>query len=544
MPSSFGPERRSLSPSGTDDHAPRRPSLQPSSVPEAESTRDVTQEDFLFHLYRGSEFLQENRVLEAKEELEYALTMQPLDPKGQDLLAAVYFRLGLYPRAIEIHEALAVQFPRDVSVKINLALGYLKTGQAMPARKVLEEAVVLNPEHKRAWGYLGLALQKTGEIEQAQAAFERGGHPMMARRLTEARRRSMSPAEQPAEALEQGVREVFSELDAGELRFSLAAQEVRKPGEGPWHTLELGEASATPATRTMPFVSERELTAAHDGRSLVARTDAATAGPDAFAHTRLVPPPLALPGAPVPIFDGPLPRIESARPAPPDTRAPAHAPPSLLVLPPDRSIALHTSGLLLVQVGEEPQAGFAGRADAMRAATGPVTTRLMHRRTRDADTTEMLGGVGSPLVRFSGDAQLVVGPRPRYELVLLGVEDHLAFVREDHLLGFQMSLAHENGRLALESSDGGWPDGARSSPPEAAPLVQLRGSGAFVLELAGPLASLACVPERPLMVRREWIVGWLGRLMPRALSPAEAPHGQRGLVSFSGDGTVLVCATV
>src|SRR5262249_30704199 len=59
-----------------------RPSLQP------DSTRDVAQEDFLFHLYRGSELLQENRVLEAKEELEFALTMQPLDPKGQDLLGA------------------------------------------------------------------------------------------------------------------------------------------------------------------------------------------------------------------------------------------------------------------------------------------------------------------------------------------------------------------------------------------------------------------------------------------------------------------------
>src|SRR5215469_16456445 len=179
MPRSIAPERRSVPPQKADDPALRAPSLLPSAPPEAESARDSTQEDFLFHLYRGSEFLQENRVLEAKEELEYALTMQPSDPKGQDLLAAVYFRLGLYPRAIQIHEALATQFPRDVSVKINLALGYLKTGQPELARSVLQEAVGLNPEHKRAWGYLGLALQKLGDVEQAQSAFQRGGHPMM-----------------------------------------------------------------------------------------------------------------------------------------------------------------------------------------------------------------------------------------------------------------------------------------------------------------------------------------------------------------------------
>jgi uncharacterized protein (AIM24 family) len=215
-----------------------------------------------------------------------------------------------------------------------------------------------------------------------------------------------------------------------------------------------------------------------------------------------------------------------------------------LALPANRTIGLHASGLLLVQTDDEPSRGFAGRADSIRAVTGSVTTRLLYRRTRDTDSTEMLGGVASPLVRFAGSAQLVIGPRPRYELALLGVEDHLAFVREEHLLGFEVSLAYENGRIALEASpDAGWPDGGRAMP-EGSPVVQLRGTGSFVLELTGALASIGCAPERPLMVRREWIVGWLGRLMPRALSPAETPNGQRGLVSFSGDGAVLVCATV
>src|SRR5262245_34016226 len=67
---------------------------------------DSSNEDFLFHLYRGSELLQDNRVHEAKEELEKAIHLQPRDSKGQDLLAAVYFRLGLYPRAIQIYEQL------------------------------------------------------------------------------------------------------------------------------------------------------------------------------------------------------------------------------------------------------------------------------------------------------------------------------------------------------------------------------------------------------------------------------------------------------
>src|SRR5580693_5537984 len=209
MPRSPGQERQSVPPPAVDDRSTERrlvPStLHPSMA--AESTRDVAQEDFLFHLYRGSELLQEARVLEAKEELEFALTMQPSDPKGQDLLGAVYFRLGLYPRAIQIYEALEQGFPNDASIKVNLALSYLKTGQPEAARRTLHDATRINPEHRRAWGYLGLALQKLGELDQAQIAFQRGGHPMMARRVTEFRR-SLAPPDSSPPELAQSVRDM------------------------------------------------------------------------------------------------------------------------------------------------------------------------------------------------------------------------------------------------------------------------------------------------------------------------------------------------
>jgi len=140
----------------------RPPAAPPGNIPDpamADGSRDAANEDFLFHLYRGSELLQDNRVLEAKSELEHALTLQPRDPKGQDLLAVVYFRIGLYPHAIQIYEELRRQNPGDHSLHLNLALCYLKTGQAQAAREQLEAVVHNNPGHKRAWGYLGLAFE-------------------------------------------------------------------------------------------------------------------------------------------------------------------------------------------------------------------------------------------------------------------------------------------------------------------------------------------------------------------------------------------------
>jgi tetratricopeptide (TPR) repeat protein len=565
MPRSSGSERQSFAPVASSP--PNGPADERSRAAdgearaEAESTRDVAHEDFLFHLYRGSELLQENRVVEAKEELEFALTMQPLDAKGQDLLAAVYFRLGLYPRAIQIYEALAGQFDRDVAIKTNLALAYLKTGQPELASRVLKEAVRLNPNHKRAWGYLGLAHQKLGELGQAEMAFERGGHVLMAKRATAKRKSLVPPSPAPATRLDPEVREfaetAFLELDAGELRFALAELEARAPIEGTWHALELGEPDADrrAAGRTLPMPSpfdameladdaplapdvegpaapDVEAPAAPDAEAAIAAhgeseapvsvrigSESPDGESDAYAATRLVPPPLTHVPTPTPPNPGRL------RGAPP-----------LFGLGSDAAIGLGAAGLLLVRTGAEPARAFAGRLDAIRAIGGAAMTRVLHRRTRDAETAEVLGGIGSPLVRIAGEGELVMGPRRAHELALLTLDDDLAFLREDCVLGFQLALSYENGRVALDpATESGRPSG------DGTPIVQLRGTGTFVVEVAAGLTSLASTPGRPLIVRREWIVGWFGRLVTRALPAAGSPTGQRGLVSFAGEGLVLLC---
>ncbi len=509
------------------------PVAEGAFVSPPDSTRDVASEDFLFHLYRGSELLQDNRVLEAKEELEQALTMQPADAKGQDLLGAVYFRLGLYPRAIQIYEGLETQFPADVSIKINLALCYLKTGQPEPARRVLRDVVQLNPDHKRGWGYLGLALQKLGELEQAQIAFEKGGRPMMARRMTEFRRSlAPPPPDSSPPEIAQDVRDVadtaFSELDAGELQFALAEAASPAAGDGQWQTLELGRTSKSKSppkssfTKTLPPPWMGELEPQADLGSVPA-------------------PSISFSAPPVPTIS----RIKGAlSPGPPAEETPIDVPsvvppaanrdlveaPALLPSPGDPPVAWHPSGVVLVQTANETGQAFAVRLDALRVVSGSASTRVLHRRTRDGETREVLGGLGSPFVRVAGDTQLVLGARPQQRLALLAVEEDLAFVREDMLVGFELALAYENGRVPLEPS-----------AAEESAVVQFRGSGMVVLEVPGELASLPSGPDRPLIARREWIVGWFGRLVTRALSSTESPGGHRGLIGFWGEGTVLVC---
>jgi uncharacterized protein (AIM24 family) len=476
-------------------------SMPPPAIGDA--GRDVANEDFLFHLYRGSELLQDNRVLEAKSELEHALTLQPRDPKGQDLLAVVYFRIGLYPHAIQIYEELLRENPRDHALRLNLALCYLKTGQAQAAREQLEAVVQNNPLHRRAWGYLGLAFERLGDLDKAVHAFERGSHTQMAKRLLQRGGRiTVAPPEDdgsPGEhaAIRAAAGAAFEELDAGELSFSLAAQEKPKAETEHWHAREPGAVPAPPRpSAAPPSVAVPRLR--HD----TLEWGIAQGGDDAASTQRGL-------GSPRSIVD-------VAR----DAR---------LALPED-GVTLLDGSLALVKTGEPPAGQrFAARLESIRAYRGDVITDVMQRQTRGQVVSETLGGIGTPIVAVSGAGHLVLGPRHSHKLFSFLLHDEVAFVREDLLMGFELSLGYENGRLAVGDGDNML-------------MVQLRGVGAVLLELIDPVATLEVKSDRGATLRRECLVGWVGRLVPRALSISESPCGQRGLIGFSGDGVILLAA--
>ncbi|MBX3210053.1 MAG: AIM24 family protein, partial [Labilithrix sp.] len=195
---------------------------------------------------------------------------------------------------------------------------------------------------------------------------------------------------------------------------------------------------------------------------------------------------------------------------------------------PDTGVALHASGLALVRTTAE--IGFAARLESIRAQQSGLEMRLVERRVKGKSSGESFGGATSPMVLASGDGQLVLAARPGRKLAAFAVGGEMCFAREDVLLGFGGGLSFENGRLATGEG-------------ESVQVVQLRGDGSVLLEAIGEILTLAVRPDRSLSVRREVILGWFGRLVPRALSPSDAPCGQRGLVSFAGEGKVLVTST-
>jgi len=458
-------------------------------------SRDIAGEDFLFHLYRGSELLQDNRVHDAKAELEQALSLQPSDPKGQDLLGIVYFRLGLYPRAITIYEQLIKLHPDAIEPRINLALSYLKTGQPAQARFELEKVVEQSPGHSRAWGYLGLAFQRIGDYERASYAFQAGGHDGMARRLIEmaATGGALSIRSDPPPKGDTPRAPEVALLDPGR------GAHLDAPPPPPPPSSPDGIVEDEPATRLDPVV----------------RPPLLPSIPPAYDVARLPPPASLRETAPA-----------SLRPQATAPRRPADlAREALLLFPRDLPVSTHVGGAVLVQAAS----GFATRLEAVRSMTYAAgqTSTALQRRARGRVLDEPLGGPAAPLVELAGKVELVLGAAAFRKLAVIALDDEALYLREDTLTGLSTSVGWENGRLPV--GDG-----------EAVPMVQLRGPGTVVISLPERFASIEVVEGRGVAVRGGSVLGWLGRVVPRALLASEAPGGVRGFVAFAGEGMVLL----
>lgn len=504
-------QRTTAAPFGSrTSRAPAGPTKPDSEAPSSAGTFDG--EDFLYHLYRGSELLQDNLVPQAKEELERALKLQPQDTEGQGLLGVVYFRLGLYPRAIEIYEEIIEACPNEVSPRVNLGLCYLKTGQIHLARDVLEEVIRRVPDHLRAWGYLGLAFERLGELGKAEAAFETARQPNLARRMRRLLAEQAQDQEEVVDPERASVRlaaaDAVQELDGGEAGFSRApGEDDSEPARaGRWRAVELGDATVPP----LPRLRRSPSLVGRLGPAVPTITDATALGRDS------VPPPASL------------------RP-PPSIRAP-----------------LATSGALTVEGGlafPEPPAkvliagarvgtcvtteGFAARSDVLSSIIGEMkalSPQPLMRRSRGRETSEPFGAGSSVWHLYEGGARAIIIAGPSRMLWALELADEFVYVREASLLAFESTVRYENGRLAA---------GGR----EPVAMVQLSGKGFVVLEIHGAVSALSVGEDTQAVVRVDDVMGWTGRLLGQAVDTKNAPGKLPGAVSFSGEGALLLDLT-
>ena len=139
-------------------------------------------EEFLFHLNRGSELLVRGDAEPARASLERARELRPKDGKVLGLLGQTYYKLSRFDDASKVWQRLVDDNPVEPTARVNLGLALLKSKRHPDAVKQLEIALDLNPDHKKAMGYLGLALLESGNLTRARDWFKKAGSEHMVAR--------------------------------------------------------------------------------------------------------------------------------------------------------------------------------------------------------------------------------------------------------------------------------------------------------------------------------------------------------------------------
>src|SRR5688572_27673411 len=142
----------------------------------ADSDKPAREEEFYYLLTEGSELLQAGKVEDARKHFERALEMNPTHEQALNLLGLALFRLNHLDRAKQIFAGLVHNNPIEPSLRLNLAMVHLKIGKLDDAQIELERVLELNPEHPPATSYMGLVLERKGDLDRAANFYERAGN--------------------------------------------------------------------------------------------------------------------------------------------------------------------------------------------------------------------------------------------------------------------------------------------------------------------------------------------------------------------------------
>jgi uncharacterized protein (AIM24 family)/thioredoxin-like negative regulator of GroEL len=453
-------------------------------------------EEFVFHLTRGAQALGRGEVEESRLDLERALTLRPRDPKVLGLLGQAFYRQGQFEQAAVAWQRLVDDNPVEAGARVNLGLACLKARRLQDAVRQLEIALDLHPDHKKAMGYLGLALLESGDAARARSWFAKAGSEQMVARCDEliaaqadAVAAAPAPAPEPVHAL------------APLLTGGVADQPVA-------HDASAAIPTATPTSAPTPTsINRASNIAAHPERR------AATGGPESREAPTSAPTATATPAPPLAVESASLAGLTAA-----PTLA-AWAAERVLQPHPLEPFAADGPALAAAVKGE-----LLCRLDGLLAWRGDLTFTGEVKRFRGRATDKPFGEGAEQVHRLSGEGLVLLRVAGR-RFTVLDLGGEAGFFREPVVFGFEEPVTFENGRLA--------------SPAGDVDLVHLRGRGRIVLRTAGEPLAIEVTPTAPVRVPIGALVGWVGTLTPRLVPPLEG-GAVGGAVDLTGEGRVLV----
>lgn len=488
-------------------------------------------EEFERRLVAGGELLRQNRNVEARKAVSAALELVPEDAKALALLGLACFRMGDFQGALPVYQKLVAINRNDASYWLNLGLVHLKLNDATAAIAELERSRELDPSQSRAVSYLGLAYARSGDYARAYQAFLQAGDAELAREmeqyLTEDQRQRIKGAiprptpaalsgrqggvAAPKEARSDETYGLFSDVELVDADVELV-EEVEEPSALPGGKTEpmARPPAAAVAARpgTQPVVRPRRDTSAPAG---AIDAEARGRGVISLAVEQAVPSAAAAAGA------GRV-AVGHVPPMPLSEFATAR-----LIRPEDGDHTFETSagGVLIVRV----RGRVYSRTEGANVTGGELRYEVASRHVRGSSTGEAFSYDGRAMFVVSGYGHLVAAPLGEHFSVV-SLDDDILYLREGIVFAFEEQIRWENGHVP----------GSQATIP----MVQFRGRGEVAFRSKRPLLAIKLAPERVLYIDAHVLAGWIGRVVPRAVSPAAGGAASTMFVECTGEGVVLI----
>jgi uncharacterized protein (AIM24 family) len=550
----------------------------------ADSDKPAREEEFYYLLTEGSEHLQAGRVDDARMHFERALEMNPSHEQALNLLGLSLFRLNQLDRARQIFGELVFNNPIEPSLRLNLAMVHLKTGKLDDAKIELERVLELSPDHPRATSYMGLVLERKGDLDRAAIYYEKAGNKKRADEIRAYRPTQTGTFPMPnLQAMVQQAQQQEALKPAPPITTAPAATPDPKhaaipPSPPPTTSSSTSgfNASGSQAPRPISSIvakSSVDGTAPSTSGASAQQTEAAALTAATAAQLKKVTEPPsstavdAARGSSLgftlevderkqpsqtptltPATASIAPTVASMAPvsAPVSTVNGSIAPAPVTVLPTptgEASAALVDSNLAELIAGAVtadapmlrddgilafpvPDVGYV-RTDMLVALAGQFEVEPVNRRYRGKRTDSLFGGPDAAIVALLGKGLALLLPKD-LSVRLLTLKSEELYLVESALLAFTQGLVWENGRLPSESD-------------RDLDIVHLRGSGRLVVGTESPLLALTVKPESPVTVHASRLVGWNGQLVPYRAPLPGLPESARRIpvVRFEGTGVVL-----
>jgi tetratricopeptide (TPR) repeat protein len=124
-----------------------------------------------FYFALGTAYAKSGKNKEAIRWYNEALRRRPSFPAALREVAATLASLGDLTRAAETGEKASAMLPPDTVVLTNLGSVYLQQGRTNDARRVLEQALAINPDLPDAKVFLGLASMNERDLAAGESLF-------------------------------------------------------------------------------------------------------------------------------------------------------------------------------------------------------------------------------------------------------------------------------------------------------------------------------------------------------------------------------------